>query len=204
MCWAALDRLLAMNEKGMLQRLPREWFTREREEIRKQIETRAWNESLQSYVSVLDGDTLDATALRLPWYGFEKAHSDRMRRTYQAISGKLGAGDSLLFRYERQPSEGAFGVCGFWGVEYLALGGGSLQQAHEHFQDLFSYRNDLGLYAEEVDPGSGEALGNFPQAFTHVGLISAALTLEEQERGLAHPAVQIGADVRTSERPAKV
>jgi GH15 family glucan-1,4-alpha-glucosidase len=155
-------------------------------------------------VSTLDGDKLDATLLRLPWYGFEEGHSERMKRTYGSVRERLGAGNGLLFRYERQPAEGAFGICGFWAVEHQALGGGTLPQAHDQFQQLLNYGNDLGLFAEEIDPDSGDALGNFPQAFTHIGLISAALTLEEQERGKVHPAVHSGADVRASAREAKV
>jgi GH15 family glucan-1,4-alpha-glucosidase len=103
-----------------------------------------------------------------------------------------------MFRYECQPREGAFGICGFWGVEYLALGGGTLQEAHRQFSSLLKFGNDLGLFAEEVDPASGKPLGNFPQAFTHIGLISAALTLEEKERGAEHPAEKTGADVKTA------
>ncbi|HEY5028280.1 MAG TPA: glycoside hydrolase family 15 protein, partial [Candidatus Angelobacter sp.] len=204
LCWTALDRLLALEEKGILSGVPRDWFTRERERIRQQIERRAWNERLQSYVSALDGDKSDATLLRLPWYGFEKAHSERMKGTYRNVCDKLGGNHGLLFRYERQTAEGAFGICGFWAVEHLALGGGTLQQAHQNFQELLNYGNDLGLFAEEVDSDTGDALGNFPQAFTHIGLISAALTIEEQERGKAHPAVHTGADVRASAREVKV
>jgi GH15 family glucan-1,4-alpha-glucosidase len=204
LCWTALDRLLAMDEKGLINGAPREWFTRERERIRQQIEQRAWNHDLQSYASVLDGDKVDATLLRIPWYGLEEAGSERMQRTHRRVRQRLGAGDSLLFRYEREPKEGAFGICGFWEVEYLALGGGTLKQAHQQFESLLRYGNDLGLFSEETDPSTGDALGNFPQAFTHVGLISAALTIEEKERGQAHPAVQTGADVQSAPREARV
>ena len=103
-----------------------------------------------------------------------------------------------MFRYECQPREGAFGICGFWRVEYLALGEGTLEEAHQQFDSLLKFGNDLGLFGEEVDPASGSALGNFPQAFTHIGLISAALTLEEKERGAEHPAAKTGADVKTA------
>ena len=202
LCWTALDRLLALDEKKMVSGVPRAEFTRERERIRQQIELRAWNAKLQSYVSTLGGDDLDAALLRIPWYGFEEAGSERMRSTYRAIHRTLGAGDGLLYRYHREPPEGAFGICGFWAVEHLALGGGSLEDAHSLFDHLLRYGNGLGLFAEEIDPVSGEALGNFPQAFTHVGLISAALTLEEKERGKAHPAVKTGADVRASGQEA--
>jgi GH15 family glucan-1,4-alpha-glucosidase len=203
MCWTALDRLLALGEKGMLKGMPVDRFTRERDRIREQIEARAWNERLQSYVSVLDGENLDSTLLRLAWYGFEHADSHRMKATYRKVCERLGAGGGLLYRYERNPPEGAFGVCGFWAVEHLALGGGTLREAHELFRKLLVYRNDLGLFSEEIDPQSGRALGNFPQAFTHVGLISAALTLAEQERGTPHPAVQVGSDIKASPAGAR-
>jgi GH15 family glucan-1,4-alpha-glucosidase len=203
MCWTALDRLLALNEKGLLQGVPQERFTRERDRIREQIESRAWNESVESYVAVLDGDDLDATLLRLSWYGFEHADSKRMKSTYRRVVEKLGAGNGLLYRYAREPVEGAFGVCGFWGVEHLAVGGGTLDQAHDAFQQLLKYQSDLGLFAEETDPASGDALGNFPQAFTHVGLISAALTLAERERGKEQPAIQVGADVKATPAGAR-
>ncbi|HEY2116453.1 MAG TPA: glycoside hydrolase family 15 protein [Candidatus Angelobacter sp.] len=196
LCWTALDRLLALCDKGLLSGAPREEFLRERERIRRQIETLAWNEQLRSYASTLNGEQVDATLLRIPWYGFESADSERMKLTYGRVCEEIGAGDGLLYRYKRQPAEGAFGICGFWAVECLALGGGTLRQAHDLFDRLVSYGNDLGLFPEEIDPATGDALGNFPQAFTHVGLISAALTLEEKERGEPHPAEQTGEDAR--------
>jgi GH15 family glucan-1,4-alpha-glucosidase len=204
LCWTALDRLLALEEKGILSNVPREWFMRERKRIRQQIELQAWNQNLQSYVGTLGGDKVDATLLRIPWYGLEKADSERMKQTYAQVQEKLGRSNGLLLRYERQQPEGAFGICGFWAVEYLALGGGTLQQAHSYFQQLLKYGNDVGLFAEEIDPATGDALGNFPQAFTHVGLISAALTLAEQEKGETHPAVQTGSDVQSSSKEATV
>lgn len=204
MCWMALDRLLALSDKGKLSGAPKDLFTRERDRIRQQIESRAWNNQMQSYVSTLDGDRFDATLLRLSWYAFEHADSKRMKQTYTAVCRHLSPKAPLLYRYERDPQEGAFGVCGFWGVEHLALGGGTLDQAHAAFQQLAGYRNELGLFAEEIDPQNGEALGNLPQAFTHVGLISAALTIDEREKGQSHPATKIGSDVkpaRKKERP---
>jgi len=203
MCWTALDRLLALCDKGLLSGAPREDFLRERERIRRQIEARAWNKQLRSYVSTLDGEDVDATLLRIPWYGFERADSERMKLTYRRVCDQLGIGDGLLYRYKSQPPEGAFGICGFWAVEYLALGGGTLNQARELFDHLLSHCSDLGLFSEEIDPATDDALGNFPQAFTHLGLISAALTLEEKERGEPHPAVQTGADTRTAEPEAR-
>jgi GH15 family glucan-1,4-alpha-glucosidase len=202
LCWTALDRLLAMHGKGILSGVPRAQFLHERERIREQIQNHAWNHELQSYANVLDGDGVDATLLRIPWYGFEEAGSERMKSTYKRVRKLLDAGRGLMFRYECQPREGAFGICGFWRVEYLALGGGTLEEAHQQFDSLLKFGNDLGLFAEEVDPASGSALGNFPQAFTHIGLISAALTLEEKERGAEHPADKTGADVKTARAQA--
>lgn len=204
MCWTALDRLLALSDKGILDGAPREEFLRERERIHRQIVMHAWNEKLQSYVNTLEGDGVDATLLRIPWYGFEAADSERMKLTYRRICEQLGTGDGLLYRYARQPAEGAFGICGFWAVEYLALGGGTLPEAHGLFDRLLSYGNDVGLFSEEIDPATGNALGNFPQAFTHVGLISAALTLEEKERGEPHPAEQTGANTKVAGREARI
>jgi len=93
----------------------------------------------------------------------------------------------LLYRYRRDLPEGAFAICSFWEAEYLALGGGSLAQAHTLFRRLLTYRNELGLYGEEIDPRTGAALGNFPQGFTHVGLIGAALSIAEREKGEPQP-----------------
>ena len=93
------------------------------------------------------------------------------RRGYHRYQGPLTEG------------EGAFGICTFWAAEYLALGGGSLDEASAMFEGALAYANDVGLYAEEIEPSTGEPLGNFPQGFTHLGLVNAALTLEERRKG---------------------
>jgi GH15 family glucan-1,4-alpha-glucosidase len=195
LCWTALDRLLHLHAQDHLRKAPTGKFQENREAIRRQVEERAWNPVLQSYVAELDGDRLDATLLLLAWYGFEDAGSDRMRRTYQRVRERLGAGDGLLYRYRTDPwpdsgepsspGEGAFGISSFWAVEYLALGGGSVDEARTLFERLCAHANDVGLFAEEVDPATGAALGNFPQAFTHVGLINAALSLARRLEGEA-------------------
>lgn len=188
LCWTALDRLLQLHAQGHLRHAPAAMFRTNRDHIRAEIETRAWNPVLGSYVAQLDGDRLDATLLLLPWYGFEPAGSDRMRATYARVRAALGAGDALLYRYhtEDSPGEGAFGICSFWGAEYLALGGGSAEEARDLFERICGYANDVGLFAEEIDPSTGAALGNFPQAFTHVGLINAAFSLARRLAG-THP-----------------
>jgi GH15 family glucan-1,4-alpha-glucosidase len=183
LCWVALDRLLDMHRRGRLRGIPVEDFTRHREEIRRDIEDRGWNPSLESYTQVLDGDTLDATVLLLAFHGFHEASSPRMRRTFERIRERLGSGPGLLYRYEQsfEGGEGAFVLCCFWLADFLARGGGTPEEAHRAFAATAAYANDLGLFAEEIDPKSGDALGNFPQAFTHVGLINAALSLAERE-----------------------
>jgi len=187
LCWAALDRLLQLHDRGHLRDAPVAALSDNRARIRRDVEARAWNPALDSYVAHLDGDRLDAALLLLPWYGFEDAGSHRMRRTYTRIREQLGAGDVLLYRYRTVGSaaEGAFGICSFWGAEYLALGGGTPSEASSVFERLCAYANDVGLLAEEIDPATGSALGNFPQAFTHVGLINAALSLARRLRGEA-------------------
>lgn len=189
LCWTALDRLIALQEKQALSKAPLEQYKKAAEEIRKEIRERAWNPQMQSYVSVLDGDSLDASLLLLSWYGFEKPDSERMRSTYRVLRERLGTTNGLIYRYDVNFSEGTFAICSFWEAEFLALGGGSLREAKALFERLLTYSNDLGLYGEEIDPNTGAILGNFPQAFTHVGLIGAALSILQRENGeqqLAH------------------
>ena len=185
LCWTALDRLISLSEQGLIRNAPVEKFRQHREAIRKQLCERAWHSRLQSYVSTLDGDGFDASLLLLSWYGFEKANSHRMKSTYRRLQRELGSENGLIYRYRTAAGEGAFAICSFWEVEYLALGGGSLAEAKSLFEHVLTYKNDLGLYAEEIDPATGNALGNFPQAFTHVGLVSAALSLRERAQGVA-------------------
>jgi GH15 family glucan-1,4-alpha-glucosidase len=184
LCWAALERLLELHAQGLLPRLEADKVARVREQIREDVERHGWNAHLRSYVQVQGGDEVDASLLLMSWYGFKQASSARMRSTHQRIKQRLGTPAGLLYRNEQsQPQgEGAFGICSFWESEYLARGGGSLEEAEEAFRRVLRQSNDVGLLAEEMEPTTGEALGNFPQALTHVGLISAALALEERRR----------------------
>jgi GH15 family glucan-1,4-alpha-glucosidase len=187
LCWVALDRLLELEESGALRGAPVEQFHRNRALLRREIEERAWSRELGSYVATLDGSEVDASLLLLAWYGLEDAASERMRRTYARIRERLGAGEGLLHRYRGPDTagEGAFGICSFWGAELLALGGGSADEAGRAFERLVALGNDVGLFAEELDPATGAPLGNFPQAFTHVGLINAAISLERRAEAAA-------------------
>jgi len=186
LCWTALDRILELQARKHVAGLPVDALRCTREKIRKDLEQHAWNPHLNAYTAELGGDRMDASLLLLAWYGFEDAASPRMRSTYERIRKELGAGGALLYRYRTGESfgEGAFGIASFWGAEFLALGGGGENEAMRAFEDLLRCANDVGLFAEEIDPATREPLGNFPQAFTHVGLINTALTLERRLKGV--------------------
>jgi GH15 family glucan-1,4-alpha-glucosidase len=183
LAWTALDRLCAMHDAGILDLHDRAECADARDRIRVDIERRGYDPAIGSYVAVLDGHTLDAALLRLPLYGYVPADAPRMRSTIRAIRRGLGAGGPLLFR-NRLYDEGAFGLCSFWLIEALALSG-EVREAEAMFETMLSHANDVGLFAEEVDVRTGAPLGNAPQAYTHVGLVNAALTLESVKRGEA-------------------
>jgi GH15 family glucan-1,4-alpha-glucosidase len=186
LCWLALDRLLDLHARGIL-RVPEAAFRRERAAIAEAIETWGFNPAVGSYTAELNGEAPDAALLLMACLGYRPATDPRMRGTYNHIEQRLGRSYGLLLRYEEghdgfASPEGAFGICGFWAVDNL-VGRGELEAAERRFAGLLSFANDLGLLAEEIDPRTGAALGNFPQAFTHVGLINAALALARARRG---------------------
>lgn len=182
LCWVALDRLIKLHEAGQID-LPIDHYRRERESIREAVERQGFSAERNHYTRTFEGDDLDASLLLLPLYGYLDAAHPRMLSTAAQIRTQLGRG-SLIRRYASQTKdglpagEGAFGICSFWAVECRARAG-DLPGARQDFEELLGYANDVGLFAEEIDPSDGAALGNFPQAFTHVGLINAALTLAE-------------------------
>lgn len=178
LCCVALERLKELDSKGLISGIPMEKFDFAAVEMRRTIEERGWNESLGSYAGLLDSDQLDASLLLLPWYGFLPPDSQRGKRTIFRIIDSLCAGkEALLYRNEndRQAQEGAFLSCSFWAAEALWLVG-EKEKAEEWFEDALKYSNDLGLFAEEFDKDTGQALGNFPQALTHIALINTALS----------------------------
>ncbi len=185
LCWVALDRLVRMDEQGCMEVPWRKELIREREAIRRDIEENAFNERLQSYTSAYGEEEVDASLLLLPLYDYVPGSGPRMRSTYDRIWKELGE-NGLLYRYRPfledglPPGEGAFAIGSFWAVQCRAQMG-EKQSAEEDFRRVLSYANDVGLFAEEIDPKTGAALGNFPQAYTHVGLINAALALAEPD-----------------------
>jgi GH15 family glucan-1,4-alpha-glucosidase len=183
LCWVALDRLVDLVEQGFVERVDSGLLVQQCAAIRADIEAHAFDATLGSYTGSYGNPELDASVLLMTWYGFHRADAPRMRSTYARLSTELGAGPGLLYRYGHSHGrEGAFWICSFWAIEHLAKGGGSLADAHAMMKAACSYASDLGLMAEEIDPITGDGLGNFPQAYTHVGLISAALSLEERAR----------------------
>ncbi len=182
LCWSALEGLLRLHRQGLLPRLDARELAGVRDLIQLRVLAEARNPLTGGYVSELGGDEPDAALLLLPWYGFDSASSLRMRATLEDIRNALGAGKGLLHRNRslRAAGDGAFLACSFWGVELVADGAGALAEAESWFQELLGHASALGLFAEEVDPLTGRALGNYPQAYSHVGLINAALAIEER------------------------
>jgi GH15 family glucan-1,4-alpha-glucosidase len=178
MCWVALDRLLQMHARGQVRRLDAARCAAERENVRKEIEQHGWNPQLAGYTQACGNDIMDATVLLFPYHGFEPAASQRMQETYARVRERLVPRRGLVYRYEKSKDrhEGAFAVCSFWEVDFLARSG-QVAEAREVFEAALGYANDVDLFAEEIDPDTGEAMGNFPQAFTHLGVINAALAL---------------------------
>jgi len=184
MCWVVLDRLLQLERAGFIRRLPVDRLQRECAAIRADVDREAFNLALGSYTDVLRGTAVDASLLLLDRYGYVPTTDPRMRGTYRLIMDRLRAAPGLIYRNEPgiAAAEGAFGICSAWVTEHLAAGGGALAEAEGWFRQFLAYGNDLGLFAEEIDPVTGAALGNFPQAFSHVGLIGAALAIEARRR----------------------
>jgi GH15 family glucan-1,4-alpha-glucosidase len=186
MCWAALDRGISLADECMRRAPTRRW-KRARDELREEIEKRGYDRKRGVFVQAFDRSEVDSALLLLPRVEFVAWDDERMLRTIEAIREELDAGDGLLYRYKRDDglsgTEGAFLCCSFWLVECLARAG-ELQEARRLFDLAMARANDLGLFAEEIDPSSGELLGNFPQGLTHLAHIDAAVTLAEVERGL--------------------
>jgi GH15 family glucan-1,4-alpha-glucosidase len=164
-------------------------WTSTMKEIKKQVLEKGWDEKRRSFVMSYRNRVMDSANLMLPLVGFIDAKDKRMQSTVDAIRKDLGQG-ALLYRYHIRDGlrgkEGAFLLCSFWLVACLAKGGRA-EEALETFDELLTYANHLGLYAEEVDPRSGEGLGNFPQAFSHMGLIMAACELDKALDGNLGP-----------------
>jgi len=184
MCWVALDRAKRLAEAGHLRLRGAARWAREAAAIRRFIEERCWSEAQQSYAWYAGGDELDASLLLLAIGRYDRPDAPRIRRTIEAIRRKLSTG-VFLRRYAGDDGlshgEGAFVCCSFWLVEALAIAG-QRRDAEQLMDELVALANDVGLYAEEIEPASRTFLGNFPQGLVHLALISAAVALEQVSR----------------------
>ncbi len=196
MCWVALDRALTMTQ-GHASHDRRSHWSSEAEAIRADIHAHGYSEQLNTFTQAFGESAVDAANFRIALVGFLPPSDERLRSTAH-VTGRILQGDeALIYRYrpasDQQKSdesaaagdglsgkEGAFLACAFWYVSNLALMD-QVDEARTRFERLLRYASPLGLYSEEVDPSNGALLGNFPQAFTHIGLVIAARHLHEAE-----------------------
>ena len=183
MCWVALDRALRLADRRSFP-ANRDLWLKERDSIYEAIMARGWSARRNAFVQYFDSEVLDAANLMMPLVFFMAPTDPRMLGTIDAVLSDLTS-DSLVNRYDvgeaasdglGQQEEGSFSMCTFWLVEALTRAG-RLDESRFIFERMLGYSNHLGLYSEQIGP-CGEALGNFPQAFTHLGLISAAFNLD--------------------------
>jgi len=186
LCWAALDRGGRLAEECSRRAPTRRW-RQARDALRDTIEELGYDRKRGIYTQALARREVDAALLLLPTVDYVDWRDERMLRTVAAVREELDAGDGLLYRYRREDSlpgrEGAFLCCSFWLVECLVRGG-ALEEGRSLFDRTIARANDLGLFSEEIDPATGELLGNFPQGLTHLAHIDAAVALAETERML--------------------
>ncbi|MFF5184324.1 glycoside hydrolase family 15 protein [Streptomyces sp. NPDC000345] len=181
MCWVAIERAIRMaHRRGLPADLPR--WQECRDAIYRRIHTRGWSVNRRAFVQHEDGDVLDAAVLMMPLTKFIAPTDPKWLSTLDALTQDL-VSDSLVYRYDPLASpdglrgdEGTFSICSFWYVEAL-VHAGRVDEARLAFEKMLTYANHLGLYAEEIGQ-TGEQQGNFPQAFTHLALISAAFNLD--------------------------
>src|ERR671931_251519 len=185
LCWTALDRAVRLAPQLGEHAKVEEW-TAARDAIREAILTRGWSEKRQAFAQSVDSDELDAAVLLMPIYGFLPATDPRMRSTIEAVARDLTE-DGLVLRYRNREGvnadglsgeEGTFVICSFWLVDCLAKAG-EVERAEALYEQLAGYANDLGLLAEEIETATGEQLGNFPQAYSHIGLITAGYEIDK-------------------------
>lgn len=181
MCWVAIERAMRVAiQRGLPADIPR--WREARDAIYREIMRRGWSPKLRAFVQHFDEDVLDASLLMMPLAKFVSPTDPKWLSTLDALGDGL-VSDSLVYRYDPEVSpdglsgpEGTFSICSFWYVEALARAG-RVDEARLAFEKMLTYANHLGLYAEEIGH-TGEQLGNFPQAITHLALISAAFNLD--------------------------
>ncbi|MGN6682020.1 MAG: glycoside hydrolase family 15 protein, partial [Streptosporangiaceae bacterium] len=182
-CWVAFDRAIRMAE-GLGRPAGIDRWRSSRDAIYNQVMTRGWNAKRGAFTQHYDTEVLDSSVLMMPLMGMISPYDPMWLQTLQAVDNEL-VSDSLVYRYNPSASpdglqgkEGTFSLCTFWYVDALARSG-RLTDAELVFEKMQTYANHLGLYSEEIGI-TGEQLGNFPQAFSHLSLINAAINLDYQ------------------------
>ena len=183
MCWVALDRAIELADRiGAPDRVA--GWKETREEISSAILEQGWSEGAQAFGQAFGSEELDASSLMIPIVGFLPGNDPRVVSTIHAIADRLTDDRGLVFRYKShdglEGEEGTFLLCTFWLAQAQALSG-EVAEARKTFERASGFVTDVGLLAEEVDPESGELLGNFPQAFSHIGLVNAAWAISQAE-----------------------
>jgi alpha,alpha-trehalase len=190
MCWMALDRAVALADHLDASDRVEAW-TRTQAEIREAILTKGWSDQANAFTQSFGSDELDASSLMLPLVGFLPGDEPRVLATIDATEERLTDKQGLVYRYRShdglEGEEGTFLLCTFWLAQALA-GTGQTARARTVFERAAAFVNDVGLLSEEVDPVGGELLGNFPQAFSHIGLVNAAWAISEAELRQKSPA----------------
>ncbi|GGO84287.1 glycoside hydrolase family 15 protein [Wenjunlia tyrosinilytica] len=190
MCWTALDRAIEL--AGLLRAEDRvKQWARIRDDIHRTVLREGWNRDVGAFTQYFGSSALDASNLMMPIVGFLPADDPRMLATIDAVEERLTDEAGLVYRYRAEGEvdglegeEGTFLLCTFWLAHALALAGQGVR-ARAVFERAAGYVNDVGLLAEEVDPAGGELLGNFPQAFSHIGLVNAAWAISEVRQTVA-------------------
>ncbi|WP_435157101.1 glycoside hydrolase family 15 protein [Haladaptatus sp. DFWS20] len=202
LCWVAIDRGIAIAENKDFD-APFDRWRDVRDEIRNRILEDGYNDERETFVQAFgDTDSLDATALLIPVVGFLPFDDERVQNTIDAVKEGLTTDDGLVYRYNGDDGlpgdEGAFALCSFWLVDALALSGRT-EEARELYLNILEYVSPLGLLAEEIDEYEGIQVGNFPQAFSHIGLINSALYLGRMtgrdSRGFAPIGLDLGSGI---------
>lgn len=182
MAWVGLNRLIKLTECYNWQDAPLNKFKETAFNLKNAIEELGYNKELNAYTHELNGDKLDASLLTFPLVGYCKATSPRMVSTIKLIQERLTE-NSLLYRYRDledglNGKEGAFGICNFWLIENLAKTG-EIEKAMTLFDTIVKGAGPTGLLTEEIAPASYALLGNYPQGFTHIGLMNAAYAIDQ-------------------------
>ncbi|MGH2970783.1 MAG: glycoside hydrolase family 15 protein [Gaiellaceae bacterium] len=177
--WMAFDRGVGLVERGELPDDHVAHWRKQRDAVQAFVEARCWSEHLGAYVEFAGADSVDAAVLRGSRIGWPKHSPERFARTIDVVRDRLDAGGGLLYRTTRERDhEGAFLACSFWLAAALAHTG-RVDEAAALFEQLLEYENDVGLLSEQVDPSSGDLLGNFPQGLSHLTLINAASAIAD-------------------------